>query len=494
MEETITKPARAKRTKPAEAPAPDLLASAAQETAEPAGDAGAPAVEVADEVVDAASVTTAVDTVKSAVALFDTINAGISAIALAHPKGAVIDCTTKPGLAAAKASLAAWREPRVRLEKARKDAKRPVLELGRTIDKFAGSIEDRLRDGEGYYETLVDTENARLEAERQRVKKIEEDRKAALQTRIDDIRGFAARAVGKPSAEIEDKIKMVVALTIDNKFQERETDAALARAETLETLRSLLASQKQVEAAAAEAEANRIELERLRAEQAQRDAEAEAARKAAQVAEDKQREEARAAQAREDAERAERIKREDEERAQRQRADDEAAAARRAQADREAEEHRQRTTKATNEIAALQQMGVFDPWETRDNMVSALVAVEAFLIDDRFGGLKMVAQLTKDATITKIKAVLAEFDAAAERERLAAAERAEKIAQAEADAKAQEQARSALQRVERAGPALLAALKVALPYVFKEGSMILERAEHYQTCLAAIEAAQGEPA
>jgi hypothetical protein len=136
--------------------------------------------------------------------------------------------------------------------------------------------------------------------------------------------------VGKPSAEIEQKIQLVVGMTIGDTYQELQPAAEQAQAATLATLRELLAAALVQEDDARRLAEERAELARRQAEQAERER-AERERVAA---------EQRAAQARIDEQRAA-IAREEAEARQRREAADREAAAVREKADREARERRE---------------------------------------------------------------------------------------------------------------------------------------------------------
>ena len=94
--------------------------------------------------------TAGIASVSSEVAKFDGIAAGLAALEKAHPKDIACDVTTTAGMKQAIAGRAAWREPRIAVEKARKAAKAPVLELGRAIDTFAKELETKLLAGESH--------------------------------------------------------------------------------------------------------------------------------------------------------------------------------------------------------------------------------------------------------------------------------------------------------------------------------------------------------
>lgn len=294
--------------------------------------------------------TAGIASVSSEVAKFDGIAAGLAALEKAHPKDIACDVATTAGMKQAIAGRAAWREPRVAVEKARKAAKAPVLELGRAIDAFAKELETKLLAGEDHYDEQIKAEEKRKDQLRieaaQRVLK--------LQAGIEAIRGYAAPFAGLSSVRISAAI-----VQHENappvEYAEFQADAEAAHAAALTQLRGLYdaAIEREEEAARIKAEqeaeaarlkAERDELTRLRAEQDKRDADARAAQ-----AEADRLERQRIA--------AERAKLEDEQRAARaeqKRLDDEAAAARRA-ADAAAAEERAEADRIAREARAAEQ-------------------------------------------------------------------------------------------------------------------------------------------
>jgi hypothetical protein len=264
-------------------------------------------IDRAEEVV--AAVKTQMDNVSGAVAQFDKIAAGIAAIELAHPKDVACAVATPAGMKQAIAGRAAWREPRIAVEKARKAAKAPVLALGRSIDAFASQIEQQLLEGESNYDDQIKAEEARKEAEK-------EAKRAAEQARVDGILesirrlSLAPGVANQSSAEIAALIPKTEAIVIGLRYQEFEPQAQAAKDSMLEALRGMFAAAVAREAEAARIEAERAELARLRAEQAERERiAAEQAAKdqaAARAAQEEENRKAAAARAQADKEAAER--------------------------------------------------------------------------------------------------------------------------------------------------------------------------------------------
>jgi colicin import membrane protein len=292
-------------------------------------------VETASEVVDAKA--------KGAVTPLDPLKKIEAGLAVLKGEQQNFDLTTAAGEKAARVYRAKCVSLRTAIDEAYDTVNRPLL----TIQRDARALRDEVKDGVKKLEDPVDKAIKEVEAAREleRIRKaeLEAARIAGLHERIDAIKAIAARAVGKPSAEIEQKIQLVVGMTIDDKFQELKPAAEQAQAATLATLRELLAAALVQEDDARRLAEERIELARRQAEQAERER-AERERVAA---------EQRAAQARIDEQRAAIAREEAEARQRREAADREAAAAREA-ADREARERREaEELRIANERAAL---------------------------------------------------------------------------------------------------------------------------------------------
>jgi colicin import membrane protein len=295
--------------------------------------------------------TAGIASVSSEVAKFDGISAGLAALEKAHPKDIACDVMTPAGMKQAIAGRAAWREPRIAVEKARKAAKAPVLELGRAIDTFAKELETKLLAGESHYDEQIKAEEARKEAEK--AAKIEAERKRVERhlASIADISAGLSEVAGASSEAIALEIKSVEAWEIGESWEEFREQAQAARDGTLSKLREMHDSavaaeseqariKAEQEAEAARLKAEREELARLRAEQEKREAEARAAQaEADRLERDRMAAERAKLEEQQRAARAEQ-KRLDDEAAAARRAADEAAAAERAEADRIAREAR----------------------------------------------------------------------------------------------------------------------------------------------------------
>lgn len=225
------------------------------------------------------AISAGISSVQGEVAKFDHIAAGISAIEATHPKNVIVAAiNTASGMKLAEAAWRAYRTPRLEVERARKAAKAPVLSLGKAIDAFAGSLEDRLREGEDHYKSQIDKEEARRQEERDEAERREQARVAKHQSGIATIRSYLSRCAGLPSSRIEMGIDQLSAMTFTaESWEEFAVPAANAQCETLESMRALLAKTRAAEEQDAETRRLRAiveeqarELQELRAQAAER--------------------------------------------------------------------------------------------------------------------------------------------------------------------------------------------------------------------------------
>lgn len=216
--------------------------------------------EVADQVVDGPSRGTAL----SPLSPLERIKAGLVQLATeAKP----FDVTTSAGEKAARVFRAKCVSLRTAVDEAYETVNRPLLAVQRDARALRDDVKAQVAALEEPVNAQIKAEEARREVERIRKAEVEASRIAALHTRIDEIKAIAARAVGKPSAEIEQKIQLVVGMTIGDTYQELKPAAEQAQAATLATLRELLAAALVQEENARQLAAERAELARRRAAQ-----------------------------------------------------------------------------------------------------------------------------------------------------------------------------------------------------------------------------------
>lgn len=250
----------------------------------------------------------AITLIGAQLAEFDAVEAGLADLEQRFSGVAFAVSTTK-GMTEAIAARAACRTPRVKVEKVRKDAKAPVLALGRSIDSRAAEITARLVALEDPIDDQIKAEEARKEADRAEKARIdrerlaaiaaaelaERDRVAAEARRVEEERLAAERAELARQREEQDRAAAA----------ERERAAAERRA-----IEAELAEARRIAAetlAAERAEADRlaqIDRDRLAADRAAFEQQQAAARAAAEA--ERQAREAEARRAAEEVARVER--------------------------------------------------------------------------------------------------------------------------------------------------------------------------------------------
>jgi hypothetical protein len=240
--------------------------------------------------------------------------------------GATYAVQTTVGMREARAARATLRDLRTSLEAKRQELKAPILDRGRLLDSEAKRITAELVALEDPIDAQIRAEEDRKAQERVRAEQAERERVAAIDKRIDWIRGRTSEAVRmRTAAEVEVIVRQLAEVPLTEElYAEKLPIATELHASELAWLRGHAAAlaEREAEVARIAQEREQIEAEK-RAEQERRDREDQARREE---------------QARQDAERAAKIAQEDAERQARQRADDEArAVATRANGDRLAE-------------------------------------------------------------------------------------------------------------------------------------------------------------
>jgi len=225
---------------------------------------------------DADAMASSLATVQTAVAGFDIIAAGMVALAKAHPVDVVADASTKEGMQILKDGYSAYRNPRLELERRRKEAKAPVVALGKNIDAFAGQLENQLRVGENHYGGQIEAYKAEQARKAEEARLAEEQRREKHEKALAVIRSYSAMATGLPSARIANGIAKLEAMRFGAEWEEYASRAVIAQTETLVQLRTMLDQAKAAEAAA-EAERIRQEEEDRKREQERQDNERKAA-------------------------------------------------------------------------------------------------------------------------------------------------------------------------------------------------------------------------
>lgn len=384
--------------------------------------------EVADEVVEAASKSTAV-------ALLGPLQKIRASLVTLAAEAKAFDLSTTAGDKEARAFRARCVSVRTSADRAYESANAPVLQAQKDARELRDAIKASVALIEDPIDAAIVAKEEAVKAERIRKAASEKLRQEAHATAVLAIRERVLTLAGM-SAELIGQA--IAALAIEDvgaeRFEEFATAASRAKDETLAKLRDMHAAQVEHEA---QRERERQQAEALEAERQQRLAEERAERERIEV-------EQRAERARLAAERAELERQQQEQRAEQVRLDAIAAAERKAADDKAAADREAADLKAAVERAEADR-----------------IAEEARIAD---------AQIlaARRAEIEKAEAAAAEL--AFQREE---AERHARMASAQR-----------IERVRSAGQALLDALVIAVPYVANHGT-----ADELAQCNAAIEAA-----
>src|ERR1017187_7000203 len=109
---------------------------------------------------------TDIELVSTALADFDKVAAGL-AILEKNYKGILYDVETSSGMAMAKASRVALRNPRYEIERIRKSVKAPLISIGKKLDGEAARITAEILKLEDPIQEQIKNEEERIERERQ---------------------------------------------------------------------------------------------------------------------------------------------------------------------------------------------------------------------------------------------------------------------------------------------------------------------------------------
>lgn len=232
--------------------------------------ADSPEVTVAKE-QNALAITEDMDRVKNSLNEFDRVSAGLADLQERYPKDAIYPVETTKGMKDAIEHRAAYRDPRVMVEKARKMAKAPLLALGKNIDARAGWITARLEEGEKPVDQQIKAEEARKEAERQARAAAEAARVLKIQEALAEISQNVLIACGKTSAEVRALSEQMHATLPDRDvFQEMHDQAKAAWASGIDKLETTLKAKLYDEAEAARIAAEQAAEEERRVQEAVR--------------------------------------------------------------------------------------------------------------------------------------------------------------------------------------------------------------------------------
>ena len=215
------------------------------------------------------------DEVAQALVKFTATEAGL--IELKAQFGSIVFAVDTPeGMKEAREARQKIRKPRYAVENLRKDAKAPIIALGKKLDARAKELTAEILALESPIDEQITTEENKVEAarieEENRIQDLRE-RTDQFERAVDEVRRDDATL-----AEIMQCADRINAIVIDESFSEFEDNAKQNRDKAVEDLRGLYLARNQRDQDAAE-------LETLRREKAERDeADAKEAERKQQVA------------------------------------------------------------------------------------------------------------------------------------------------------------------------------------------------------------------
>lgn len=223
---------------------------------------------------------TELELIGTALQSFDRVAAGLALLEKNY-KGVLYEVDTSMGMTHAKAARQAIRGPRYELEKIRKDAKAPLLSLGKRLDSEAARITNALLELENPIHQQIKFEEDRIEQEKRDAAIAEAARVAAIQTRIDAIRQWPVDATGKTSADIDGMLQRATDYTVlETHFAERTEEAKSVLMASISALQGIYQTRLGQEAEAERVRQGMLELAQLKAEAAERERVAQVARDA----------------------------------------------------------------------------------------------------------------------------------------------------------------------------------------------------------------------
>ncbi len=165
--------------------------------------------------------------------------------------------TTKEGMAIAKEQRAIFRDIRIEGEKKRKEAKDPIIAIGRLLDSKYKEIESVVTPYEDKFDADIKAQETRLELEKAEKIRKEEEAKAAVQNRIDAIKNKPIELLNSSADDIDNAIAELspIVPTIED-YGDRVVEAEYTIKGTIDALKTMADGKRaQAELAAQQAAA-----------------------------------------------------------------------------------------------------------------------------------------------------------------------------------------------------------------------------------------------
>lgn len=212
-----------------------------------------------------------IDSISKALVDIDMVSMGLGDLRKQYG-GVIFDVSTFSGLEKARAARQILRAPRYEVERIRKEAKKPILDIGRKLDSEAARITKALLEIEAPIDEQIKTEESRKERERVAKIEAEQRRVADLQERVTELRGNRSLSASSGSPLIAEHLDDLERIVVDASFEEFEQQAADTKMAGLTWLRELHSAALAHEGEQIRIRAEREELARLRRAEDERQA------------------------------------------------------------------------------------------------------------------------------------------------------------------------------------------------------------------------------
>jgi colicin import membrane protein len=212
-----------------------------------------------------------IDSISKALVDIDMVSMGLGDLRKQYG-GVIFEVSTFAGLEKARAARQILRAPRYEVERIRKEAKKPILDIGRKLDSEAARITKALLEIEGPIDEQIKTEESRKERERVAKIEAEQRRVSTLQERVTELRGNRSLSASSGAALIAEHIEDMEKISVDASFEEFQQQAEDTKAAGLAWLRDLHGAAVAHEAEQVRIRTEREELARLRKAEDERQA------------------------------------------------------------------------------------------------------------------------------------------------------------------------------------------------------------------------------
>lgn len=184
--------------------------------------------------------------------------------AIERTKDIEYNIQTTAGMETAKECRALFRNIRLEAEKEREARKAPILSIGRLLDSTNKEIEKEVSPHETRFDLDIKAEEKRKEDIKLAAIKAEEERKTALNEKIEYLRGIHAKVINLSADATQAELDAMSVLVADEaSYQERFVEAEILIQQNIETLKQIIAGKRAQEAMSKQITEQQNELNRI---------------------------------------------------------------------------------------------------------------------------------------------------------------------------------------------------------------------------------------